>query len=68
MLKFIDAKIAGFAADDFNFGTASNVTPPRSLPSWKESGAPKTSIRVARRADNLKGTDKNDLIDGGVWP
>jgi Ca2+-binding RTX toxin-like protein len=65
-LKFIDAKIAGFAADDFSFSkTVSNAPTPTVTPSWKESGAVKNEVRGGAKADNLKGTDKNDLIDGG---
>ena len=63
-LKFIDAKVSGFAADHFKFGAASAVPTPVK-PAWAESGATKTSIKGGSKADNLKGTDKNDLIDGG---
>jgi len=63
-LKFIDAKIGGFAADDFSFGAVTNAPTPVT-PAWHESGATQTAIRGGSNADNLKGTDKNDMIDGG---
>jgi Ca2+-binding RTX toxin-like protein len=64
-LKFIGAKIAGFAADDFTFGAVTNAPTPVAS-GWHESGATQTAIRGGSKVDNLKGTDKNDMIDGGA--
>jgi Ca2+-binding RTX toxin-like protein len=67
-LKFINAKVSSFAADDFHFtGKVSNApTPTPAKPSWSDGGATTTAIRGGSKADNLKGTDKNDMIEGGA--
>jgi Ca2+-binding RTX toxin-like protein len=64
VLKFNNAKIDGFAADDFNLGIGTYSAPV--LPSWRESGATQNVVRGGLKNDTLKGTDKNDLIDGGA--
>ncbi|UEM24074.1 right-handed parallel beta-helix repeat-containing protein [Skermanella mucosa] len=67
-LKFLNIKLAAFAADDFGFSPAGSGPSPTPLPTvaqWRESAGFTASLKGTSKADTLTGTDKNEQLDGG---
>ncbi|QQP91504.1 right-handed parallel beta-helix repeat-containing protein [Skermanella sp. TT6] len=65
-LKFLNIKIAAFAADDFGFSpVGSTPTPLPTLAQWRESAAFTDTIKGTAKNDTLTGTDRNEQMDGG---
>ncbi|WP_192498978.1 right-handed parallel beta-helix repeat-containing protein [Skermanella pratensis] len=67
-LKFLNTKLAAFAADDFGFSPAGSGSAPTPLPTvaqWRESAGFTATLKGTSKADILTGTDKNEQLDGG---